>query len=79
MSNKLFTTFFVIILVVVGFTYVFKSQSAARVNAQNDQITSLLKQMEATDWNTRSTAFYQFLDLAFDSKFNGQTWRMKST
>jgi hypothetical protein len=78
MLNKLLTALVIAVLSVGGFIYAFKSQSATKANVQNYQIESLLKQMQAADWNNRSTAFYKFLDLAFGGKFNGQTWQIRS-
>lgn len=73
MLNKLFTAFVMAILLAAGFLYASKFQSAARVNVQSDQIETLLKQMKANDWESRSTAFYKLLDLSFGGEFNGQT------
>lgn len=73
MLNKLFITFVTAILLVAGFLYASKFQDAAKVNAQNDQIEVLLKQMKASDWESRETAFYKLLDLIFGGEFNGQT------
>lgn len=78
MLNKIIIAFSMIILVIAGFIYAFKPQSIARVFAQNDQIESLLKQMGDPDWNNRETAFYKLLELGFEGKFNGQTWRIPS-
>lgn len=78
MLNKLPTALVIAVLSVGGFIYAFKSQSATRTNVQNDQIESLLKQMQAADWNNRSTAFYKLLDLTFGGKFNGQTAQIPS-
>jgi hypothetical protein len=78
MLNKLLTALVIAVLSVGGFIYAFKSQSATKANVQNYQIESLLKQMQAAEWNTRSTAFYKLLDLAFGGKFNGQTWQIRS-
>lgn len=73
MLNNLLVRFVVIILLVTGllypsnFTSVVKvnAQNDEQVNTQNDQIAGLLKQMQAADWNSRFTAFYQLLNLAF--------------
>jgi DNA-binding ferritin-like protein len=81
MLNKLLTAFFVAVLLVLGFLYASKLQSAARVDAQNAakvnaqdaQIASLLTQMQSADWNSRNIAFYQLLNLAFGGEFNGRT------
>jgi hypothetical protein len=78
MLNKLLTALVIAVLSVGGFIYAFNSQSATKANVQNYQIESLLKQMQAADWNSRSTAFYKLLDLAFGGKFNGQTWQIRS-
>lgn len=53
-----------------------KSQSETRINVKNEQLANLLKQMRAVDWNTRETAFYHLLDLAFGGEFNGQNWQI---
>ncbi len=76
MLNKLFVAFVAAVLLVTGFLYTSKFQSVAKVNVQNDQIEVLLSQMKSTDWNTRSDAFYQLLDLSFGNKFDGQTGRI---
>lgn len=78
MLNKLLFAFIMTVLLVLGFLYAPKFQSVAKVDVQDNQLVSLLNQMRVADWNNRSTAFYELLDLAFAGKFNGRTPQIPS-
>ena len=69
MLNKLFAAFVVAVILVAGFLYASKFQSLAKVNTQDDQIVGLLNQMRVADWKSRRIAFYELLELGFESKF----------